>query len=76
MNILYAFGGDNMSKNMKIFWVCIVAFLLLCWGVSCSLDNSSDSDYEPYEYDYEITEQDIDNLEFLYEMEEKWNSQR
>ncbi len=63
-----------MSKNVKIFWICIISIMLLCWVISCSIDDSSDSDYDYYED--ELTQQEKDNLEFYYEMEDAWDNYR
>ena len=49
-----------MPKKMKILFICIIAVIVLCSLISCAID-SSDSDYEPYEYG--LTEQEKDNLD-------------
>lgn len=74
VNIIYVQGVENMSKNVKIFWICIISIMLLCWVISCSIDDSSDSDYDYYED--ELTQQEKDNLEFYYEMEDAWDNYR
>ena len=59
----------------KIYGITI-GILLVLWIVSCSLNSDSSSDHnDSYKTnnDTNITDQDLDNLEFYHEMENAWN---
>ena len=62
------------ETGKKITVACVIFVLLIVMLVSCLDDDSSSDDYKSKSYDDEITQQDLDNIEFYKEMEDAWNN--
>ena len=62
------------ETGKKITVACVIFVLLIVMHVSCLDDDSSSDDYKSKSYDDEITQQDLDNIEFYKEMEDAWNN--
>ena len=61
---------------MKKIWIGILVVFVVVKLASCPAESNQDA-YDSDLYrggDFELTEQDIDNIEFYYEMKEKWDN--
>jgi len=71
------FGGDKEDVGFAFGFAAAVVTVIVCLIMSIALKDSPKPSYTPTYNNYDnITQEDLDNLEFYYEMEEKWESYR